>query len=79
MICNICKGILDDENPNHPHAIYVCSNCRKAIHAEKNNHEWWLWNGLECCKICGIVRRNDDKNSPCKGNIKIKPRDQSCS
>ena len=42
----------------------------------KKRHEWWIWNGLECCKVCGIVRRNDGKNSPCRGATKIKPRDQ---
>jgi hypothetical protein len=37
-------------------------------------HQWWIWNGLECCKVCGMVRRNDDKNKPCRGPVKVEPR-----
>lgn len=25
----------------------------------------------ECCSVCGIVRRADDRNAPCKGPAKI--------
>jgi hypothetical protein len=41
---------------------------------EPGEHVWWNWHGLECCKICGMVRRRDDKNSPCKGTVTIGPR-----
>jgi len=34
-------------------------------------HKWWIWHGLECCEVCGIVRRADRKNSPCKGPTRI--------
>lgn len=36
-------------------------------------HRWFTPKGIafECCKNCGIVRRADDQNSPCKGKIKI--------
>ena len=39
--------------------------------ATTNLHTWWLWQGIECCKVCGIVRRKDDKNKPCKGPTRI--------
>ena len=38
---------------------------------EPAKHQWWIWCGLECCKICGIVRRSDDKNLPCVGTVKV--------
>lgn len=34
-------------------------------------HVWFQYRNLTCCKICGIVKRDDDKNSPCKGPTKI--------
>lgn len=40
------------------------------------SHQWFWPKGIrwECCKVCGIVRRADDKNGPCKGPVKIGPR-----
>jgi hypothetical protein len=26
----------------------------------------------EACKVCGVIRRNDDKNSPCKGPTRMR-------
>lgn len=37
--------------------------------AEK--HLWFEWHGMTCCKLCGIVKRADGKNKPCKGEVKI--------
>lgn len=39
-------------------------------------HEWFKPEFLtyECCRKCGIVRRADDKNSPCKGPVRVGPR-----
>ena len=40
-----------------------------------NGHEWAKWEfvsmTLVCCNQCGIVRRPDDKNKPCKGKVKV--------
>lgn len=41
------------------------------------NHQWHDWNGLECCRVCGIVRRRDDKNTPCKGPTRVGPRGEA--
>jgi len=45
------------------------------VHAESNGHKWCMvkftLTTLESCQVCGIVRRSDDKNSPCKGPVKI--------
>ncbi len=37
------------------------------------NHIWttdlrWTW---QFCKVCGIVKRADGKNKPCKGPTKV--------
>lgn len=45
---------------------------RKAIEALE--HQWWFWQGIECCKVCGIVWRRDDMNKPCRGPVRIKLR-----
>lgn len=39
-----------------------------------SDHNWWQWNGLTCCKTCGIVQRRDGKNRPCKGPTKVEVR-----
>lgn len=42
--------------------------------ARSNGHEWINWHGMQTCLQCGIVRRTDDQNKPCKGRVKIAPR-----
>ena len=41
-------------------------------------HEWFTYGRLnwECCRVCGIVRRKEGKNSPCKGPVSVGPRQQ---
>jgi len=36
-------------------------------------HEWFKpsWLKWESCKVCGVVRRADRKNKPCRGPVKI--------
>ena len=38
-----------------------------------DGHAWVRRDGYryDTCEICGIVRRADDKNNPCKGPVKI--------
>lgn len=46
-----------------------------TVFDRSNGHEWAKWEftsmTLVCCNICGIVRRADDKNRPCKGKVKV--------
>lgn len=40
-------------------------------------HTWWVWGvkKLECCKVCGIVRRKDGRpDSSCKGPVSVRLR-----
>lgn len=37
-------------------------------------HVWWIFSGLECCKVCGKVKRRDGKNKPCTGAVRVGPR-----
>jgi hypothetical protein len=39
--------------------------------ATSNGHHWIEAFGLTCCRDCGIVRRADDKNKPCRGVVKV--------
>lgn len=45
---------------------------------EKEGHQWGFWkqDQFQCCQLCGIIRRADDKNSPCKGKAKLRPMEQ---
>lgn len=40
---------------------------------KNNGHEWFKADFLnyETCKKCGFIKREDGKNSPCKGNVKM--------
>ncbi len=41
-------------------------------------HDWFLpkFIGYECCRKCGIVRRADDKNGPCRDRVVLSLRDE---
>lgn len=38
---------------------------------QPREHEWTMFHKLECCKVCGVVRRRDGQNKPCKGPVKV--------
>lgn len=46
----------------------------REVIAESNGHHWIERFNLVCCRDCGIVRRADDKNKPCKGVVSVGPR-----
>jgi hypothetical protein len=46
----------------------------REVVAESNGHHWIKAFNLTCCRDCGIVRRADDKNSQCKGSVRVGPR-----
>lgn len=41
--------------------------------AKSNGHRWFHFRGDEflSCRDCGMTRRADDKNSPCRGKTKV--------
>ncbi len=41
---------------------------------EENKHEWYTYDFMkyECCRKCGIIRRSDDKNNPCKNEMALR-------
>ena len=53
----------------------VAKKSAPVVFARSNGHEWARWEftsmTLVCCNLCGIVRRRDDNNKPCKGKVKI--------
>ncbi len=46
----------------------------REVIAESNGHHWIRAFNLVCCRDCGIVRRADDQNKPCKGLVHVGPR-----
>jgi hypothetical protein len=52
---------------------------KPTVHSYSNGHDWadWVFSGmtLVCCNKCGIVRRADDQNKPCKGVVKVSLRE----
>lgn len=46
------------------------------VHAAIGAHDWFTPNfiGYECCRACGIIKRADGKNKPCKGPVGVRPR-----
>lgn len=46
----------------------------KATRLADETHYWIQRGHFEACKLCGIVRRRDRRNTACKGPVKIKVR-----
>lgn len=45
-------------------------------------HKWFVhpkFAPLVTCKLCGVVKRNDGKNSPCRGKVLVVLRDNRIS
>jgi len=45
-----------------------------------SDHEW-IWferpgpgAPIQCCRSCGVVKRRDGKNNPCRGPVRVAPR-----
>lgn len=54
-----------------------CTTQREWVKKYPGAHCWFtfdLTREWESCANCGVVRRLDDKNKPCKGVVGIKPR-----
>ncbi len=49
-----------------------------AVQEVTNGHHWvtltFTRSTLVCCRDCGIVRRRDDRNKPCRGIVGVTPR-----
>jgi len=51
---------------------------------EEQKHDWWLreWSyshpgsQIYVCRKCGVIRRADGENKPCKGIVRIGLRDE---
>lgn len=43
------------------------------IVAETNGHKWFFFSDdkFMSCRVCGMIRRADDKNSPCRGKVRL--------
>lgn len=77
--CRSCGHEWRSNNSTEP-----CPNCHalreeprkewdKPIEAESNGHKWFKFakDTFQSCRICGMIRRHDDRNLTCKGRPKI--------
>lgn len=41
-------------------------------------HDWFTPDSIayECCRKCGVVRRRDNQNNPCRGRVVLSLRDE---
>lgn len=60
--------------------------CEGFTEAHPSDHRWcdyshnWEFRkkfNFECCSDCGVVKRDDGKNGPCKGPMKLRPMEKS--
>ncbi len=49
-----------------------------VLRAASETHDWFRPDFIDydCCRKCGIVRRRDGKNRPCRGIARIGLRDE---
>lgn len=47
-----------------------------TVIAMSHGHHWIRAFGMVCCRDCGMIRRGDDNNKPCRGIVRVGPRDQ---
>lgn len=45
--------------------------CGEEMQMEPSKHRWGHRCGYECCLNCGVVRRADDNNKPCRGVVHV--------
>lgn len=48
------------------------------VFATSNGHHWVKWRHFTCCRDCGIIRRIDENNKPCRGVVTVGPRHPHC-
>lgn len=64
------QAIIDDSEWTEtavPTDHMWCDYSHKWGHFLPEHPEW------ECCWECGVIRRADDKNGPCKGQMRLRP------
>jgi len=50
----------------------TCRSCKaRQTLAACGIHVWFEHDDLEACRNCGVVRREDDGNKPCKGKVAL--------
>lgn len=52
---------------------------KPQVFAASNGHQWAEWRFVSrtmvCCNLCGVIRRADDNNKPCRGKTRVGLRD----
>lgn len=78
MLCPMCRGRAGRDTCKICHGFGFVPSAEQIEKKRKLQetldlysyvpHQWWNWNGLDCCRVCGTVQRKDGgKDSSCKG------------
>lgn len=59
------------ENMRRALAAAGCKTQTEFVARYPGKHCWFEFHGLDSCTNCGVVRRRDDQNAPCKGIVRI--------
>jgi hypothetical protein len=73
---------LSDEE-FHAHARFIAAapvlirGLVEQLREKSRIHRWVKHHGdTECCTVCGVIRRHDDLNKPCRGPVHIAVRSE---
>lgn len=48
-----------------------CVSQAEFVERYPGEHCWFEFRDMDSCANCGVVRRRDDKNKPCKGIVTV--------
>lgn len=63
--------------PKHPDPSMLMLTCEcgaRRFFKATEEHVWWIYRDVECCRVCGACKRADGKNPPCQGPVRIELR-----
>ncbi len=48
-----------------------CASQTEWIAKHPGVHCWFMFHSIPSCACCGVVRRRDDSNAPCRGIVTV--------
>ena len=64
----------DGSSGIQPICRIICADAKKPPPIAPGQHDWFLGGIFSteiCCRKCGVVRRREDDNLPCRGPIRF--------
>lgn len=65
------SGWTNFHSYNHRVLNYVATHWRLTPEPPTNGHTWFDFHNTVACRTCGIVRRRDGANAPCRGPVRV--------